>query len=80
MTKQYLNPVFILKICLHFLHKFGHNDQNSLFKMKFGIQANFEYAEFVGDDCFFWFEAKISFLDKFVPKTQNYLFQMKLGE
>ena len=52
MTKQYLNPVFILKICLHFLHKFGHNDQNSLFKMKFGIQANFEYAEFVGDDCF----------------------------
>ena len=48
--------------------------------MKFGIQANFEYAEFVGDDSFFWFEAKISFLDKFVPKTQNYLFQMKLGE
>ena len=75
MTKQYLNPVFILKICLHFLHKFGHNDQNSLFKMKFGIQANFEYAEFVGDDCFSGSKQKYPFWTNLFQKLKIIFFR-----
>ena len=62
------NSMVMLFLEIPFLGKFGPENQNCWFKLKFGIYfCKFEYPEFCGVH-FFSFKPKISFLSKFGPK------------
>ena len=71
--------MFFLSVFLEipFLGKFGPENQNCRFKVKFGIYfCKFEYPEF----CVFTFSVlnpKYSFWVSLVPKKHNYLFKLK---
>ena len=62
-----------------FLGKFGLENQNFQFKVKFGTDTNWNMQNSMVMFILFYFGLKTPFLGKFGPKNQNCQFQLNFG-
>ena len=70
---------FCFGVEIPFWGKFGPNNQNCNFKLKFGTYTNSNMQNSMVMFIFFVFWLEIPFLGKFCPKSQNYQLKPKFG-